>query len=223
VGVALVESAGSGSAQFGAGSAEQDLDGCRLDFVVEVAAEDQRPVGAVSVEELVEDRGGLWGVEQDEQAGDAVFRLRGGLVQQQAGVFPAGLGVDGRGGATPMWLGFDAVPLRAAACLLAGPVLATRLSAESARRPTAACSRAGMRGCAVMRSCSEGVGAEGSYRLSSCPRRSRWWHRLATLVSAGCGARGSQQSPGYLETWAPDEVDLTSMLDDYGSDEEHQD
>ena len=47
------------------------------------------------------DRGRPLGVEQDEQPGDAVFGFEGAVVQQPAGLFPAGLGVDHAGRAAP--------------------------------------------------------------------------------------------------------------------------
>ena len=53
------------------------------------------------VEGEAADRGGPLGVEQHEQAGDAVLGFEGVVVQQPAGLFPAGLGVDDAGGAAP--------------------------------------------------------------------------------------------------------------------------
>jgi hypothetical protein len=46
------------------------------------------------------DRRGLLGVEEDEQAGEAVFGLEAVVAEQPAGACPAGLGVDDAGGAT---------------------------------------------------------------------------------------------------------------------------
>ena len=43
------------------------------------------------------DGGGLLGVEQDEQPGDPVLGLEGGVVQQLPGLCPASLGVDEAG------------------------------------------------------------------------------------------------------------------------------
>ena len=51
--------------------------------------------GVNMVEGQAADRGGSLGVKENEQAGDAVFRFDGVVVQQAAGVVPSGLGVDG--------------------------------------------------------------------------------------------------------------------------------
>ena len=52
-------------------------------------------VGVDVVDGHSADRCGPLGVEQDEQAGDPVFGLEGVVVQEPAGVFPPGFGVDG--------------------------------------------------------------------------------------------------------------------------------
>ncbi len=57
------------------------------------------------------------GVEQHEQPSDAVLGLEGVVVQQPAGVFPAGLGVEGTGGAVPL----GCRELQAGQLLLVGP------------------------------------------------------------------------------------------------------
>ena len=51
-------------------------------------------VGVNMVEGQAADRGGPLGVEENEQAGDAVLGFDGVVVQQAAGVVPSGLGVD---------------------------------------------------------------------------------------------------------------------------------
>ena len=51
-------------------------------------------VGVDLLEGEAADRGGPLGVEENEQAGDAVPGFEGVVVQQAAGVVPSGLGVD---------------------------------------------------------------------------------------------------------------------------------
>jgi hypothetical protein len=58
------------------------------------AQPDVRVVEVNAVEGEAADVGWPLGVEQDEQAGDAVFESEGVVAEQSAGVFPAGLGVD---------------------------------------------------------------------------------------------------------------------------------
>src|SRR5680860_450875 len=47
------------------------------------------------------DRGGLLGVEQHEQPGEAMLRRKGVVVEQSSGLFPASLGVENAGWAGP--------------------------------------------------------------------------------------------------------------------------
>jgi len=77
-----------------------------------------RPVIAAGVAEgeAADDRWPL-GVEEDEQAGDAVFGFEGAVVQQPAGLLPASLGVDCTGGAAPPGGG----KVQARQLVLAGP------------------------------------------------------------------------------------------------------
>src|SRR5205823_7941754 len=56
-----------------------------LDVVEGEAADHRRPLG----------------VEEDEEAGDAVLGFEGAVVEQPAGLFPAGLGIDGAGRPAP--------------------------------------------------------------------------------------------------------------------------
>src|SRR5947209_1358276 len=65
-------------------------------------AQPDLPVIGVDVAqgEAADGRGPL-GVEQDEEPGDAVFGVKGCVVEQPAGLFPAGLGVDDAGRAAP--------------------------------------------------------------------------------------------------------------------------
>ena len=69
-------------------------------------AAEAEPTCLPSVVDVVEgesaDRGGPLGVEQDEQAGDAVVGVERVVVQQPAGLLPAGLVVDDAGRAVPI-------------------------------------------------------------------------------------------------------------------------
>lgn len=85
-----------------------------------LAAEPEAYLGVAGldvVEGELADRGCGLRVEQDEQAGDAVFGLDGVVVQQSAGVLPAGLGVDDAGWAVPP----DGGELQRGQLVLVGP------------------------------------------------------------------------------------------------------
>ena len=58
-------------------------------------------VGVNMVQGEAADRGGSLGVEENEQAGDAVLGFDGVVVEQAAGVAPSGLGVDDAGRPVP--------------------------------------------------------------------------------------------------------------------------
>lgn len=73
--------------------------------------------GVDVVEGEAADRGGPLGVEEYEQAGDAVFGFDGVVVEQTACLFPAGFGVDDAGGAAPSGGG----ELQAGQFLVVGP------------------------------------------------------------------------------------------------------
>ena len=83
----LADEAGEGLGQ-GDGLASQAqlyLLVIRVDVAEGEAADDRRPLG----------------VEEDEEPGDAVFGIEACVVEQPAGLFPAGLGVDDAGRAAP--------------------------------------------------------------------------------------------------------------------------
>ncbi|MFE6743176.1 hypothetical protein [Streptomyces tubercidicus] len=80
--------------QVGDGCGKLDRDGAEADVD-----------GSVRLLDVVDgepgDRRGPLGVEQQQQAGEAVFGLEGVVVQEAAGGGPADLVVDGLGGAVP--------------------------------------------------------------------------------------------------------------------------
>jgi hypothetical protein len=74
--------------------------GSRTGSITEVQEYSVGTGGHVADREPADGRGPL-GVEQDQQAGDAVFGLEVLVVQQGAGLVPAGFGVDDAGRAYP--------------------------------------------------------------------------------------------------------------------------
>ena len=113
---------------------ETDLPGAGVDVVDGEAADRGRPLG----------------VEQDEQAGDAVFGFDGVVVQQPPGLVPSGLGVDDTAGTVPSDGGASRV---VSFCFLA-----QRTKCRVSRRSVALSLAAIRRGCLAVRREREVVG-----------------------------------------------------------------